>query len=157
MPGTGLAAPQRVALGENSRVMIGGSSGSANGKLVRVVSGGLDLTAGVGDATDNMSGGYTEKTRGPRNLSLTMQFLWRAADNPVSSPILLAEGEECGRVIVWPDWLNDPNTYYKMPNSVCEGLGIDIAGAAQVSGRCTLSNQGQYYSPAYKDPGGIYR
>jgi hypothetical protein len=159
MPGTGVMAPDLVTLGENSRMLVGGVPGDANFVTnvtwIRFVSGTVASAPGPVDATDNMSGGFTEDSRGPRSLMVSADCLWRAADNPISAPVRFEGGQIGPRVIIWPDLLNDPNAYFKLPKSFCRGYVVTLAGTSEVRFSLDLKNQKTFFEPARPDPQGV--
>lgn len=157
MPGTLIASPQYVSLGENSRMAVGGNSGNAgNIVYVRFASGQIGLGGSPTDVMDNMSGGFTEKSRGGRNCTVRAECRFRAADNPLSFPPKFVILELTPRIIIWPDKLNDENQYFKFPTGFCEGYDVSIDGSGNVSFSLSLSNQGVFYYPASPDPGGVF-
>ena len=162
MPGTGIAAPTLAALGENSRMLYGGLTGPGGGpqggQWIRFVNGALTGGGSVSSVEDNMSGGFTEKSRGSRNLMMRADCIWRAADNPLAFPPKFETLQLTARIIIWPDFLNDQEQYYKMPFAFCEGFDLAMSGQgeARVGFSLTLSNHGIWYEPARKDPNGVY-
>lgn len=148
-----------ATLGENSRMLVGGNSGdvnATNGTWVRFVAGSIAPTAAPVDATDNMSGGFTEDSRGPRSLMISADCIWRAKDNPISSPVRFDEGQIGPRIIVWPDIVNDPLAYFKLPISFCRGFVITLSGVGEVRFSLDLKNMRDYYTPARPDPKGVF-
>jgi hypothetical protein len=157
MAGVGIEGPTRVSLGKNSRIAIGGPPGNLNGAVfLRYVTGSVDDSAPSQDASDNMSGGFVERTRTNRAASLTFDFLWRQADNPLANGPKFDPGSEMGRMIVWPDFINDQNQYYKFPLPYCEGASVVAVGNGDVRGSVRMSSQSVYYTPARPDPGGVF-
>lgn len=169
MPGTGLAAPNRVALGENTRMLVGGLSGvdysvlALDGvsnlfvvNLIRFVSGNIDIGGSVLDVTDNLSFGFNENSRGPKNATMVADCFWRAADNPFAFPPNFVELEETPRLIMWPDILNAPSAIFKFPIGFCEGFSVTLAGTADVRFNLRLRSQKWYYTPSRPDPAGVW-
>jgi hypothetical protein len=159
MAGLGIEGPTRVSLGKNSRIAVGGGVGNlANAAFIRYVTGSVDDSAPSQDASDNMSGGFVERTRNNRALSVTFDFLWRQADNPLSvgnGPVF-DPGSEGLRMIIWPDFVNDQGQYYKIPLPYCEGASVVAVGNGDVRGSVRISSQGTYYTPSRPDPGGVF-
>lgn len=161
MPGTGVAAPTVASLGENSRMYVGGNLGAqqaAGGNWVRFVQGMVTAGGAVSDVADNMSEGFTEKSRGGRNCMIRADCIWRAADNPLAFPPRFIILDLTPRIILWPDFLNDLNQYIKLPIGFCEGFDLAIAGQgeARVGFTVTLSNHGKFYDFNRKDPLGVF-
>lgn len=170
MPGTGLAAPNRVALGENSRMLIGGAPGIdmlpqlLTGLIapftdlifLRFVTGTVDVGGNVLDVTDNLSFGFTENSRGPKSSTMNADCFWRSADNPFAFPPQLVELEETPRVIIWPDIINTVNAYVKYPVGFCEGFTITASGVAECRFSLRLKSQRRYYHTSRPDPAGVF-
>jgi hypothetical protein len=157
MAGFGIEGPTRVSLGKNSRIAIGGGVGNLAGAVfLRYVTGSVDAAAPSQDASDNMSGWFVERTRNNRALSLTFDFLWRQADNPLANGPKFDEGSEGARIIVWPDFVNDQNQYYKIPLPYIEGASVVMVGNGDVRGSVRISSQSVYYTPSRPDPGGVF-
>lgn len=169
MPGTGVSGANRVALGENTRMLVGGVSGvdytvmvqdGVNNlfvaNIIRFVNGTIDVGGSVLDATDNLSFGFNENSRGPKNSTVVADCLWRAADNPFQFPPNFLELEETARLILWPDILNAPAQIFKYPIGFCEGFSVTLAGTADVRFNLRLRSQKQYYTPARPDPNGLW-
>lgn len=157
MPGVGIAGPDRASLGENSRMLVGGDTGSSNGGAwISFVTGNAAATGPRLDVTDNMSGGFTVPSRGPRSCTITADIVWRAEDNPLTFPPTFAEGELTDRIILWPDYLNDPASYFKLPGGFCEGYAVTVQGTADVRASLNLSNDGEFFTPSRPDPDGVY-
>lgn len=160
MPGTGLAAPGRVALGENSLMAIGGGAneqiGNPNVKLIRFVTGTWAVGGNPLDTQDNMSGGFTEQTRAGRNCNLSADCFFRSSDNPLSLPPALQPLEETPRIIVWPDFLNNAAAYIKLPVGFCLGYTIVAAGAGDVRFTINVTNQGRFFHLSFPDPLGVF-
>lgn len=158
MPGVGLAAPSRVALGENARMLVGGDAGGVGGGAVwiRFVNGVADFGGAELDVTDNMSGGNRERSRGPRESTIVADCFYRTADNPFGNLPAFVELEETPRIILWPDLVNDQNQYIKYPVGFCQGFQIVVAGTAETRFTLRLANQGRYYHPGRKDPNGVF-
>ena len=149
-----ITGPERASIGENSRLMIGGTSHNLDGQMIRFVTGMGDVSAGEIDVTDNMSGGFTEATRQPRTFRLAADCIWRALDNPIGNLPLLKEGEHCGRVLFWPDFDNQPAVVFKLPIGLCLGFSITAAGAGDIRFSVSIRNQKTYYTPSRPDPNG---
>lgn len=159
MPLTGVAGPDRPSLGENSRALVGGVPGSGPGTgtwWLRFVTGSVGAGAAENDVTDNMSLGFGEASRGPRLLELDADCLWRALDNPLGKPPQFEIGEHTPRIIVWPDFANDPNQYYKAAVWFCRGHSLIMASQGNVTFTLRLRTQGPFYYPARPDPAGVY-
>jgi hypothetical protein len=156
MPGVGIAGPDRASLGENSRMLVGGDAAGVNGTWVRFRTGTVAPTVAPQDATDNMSGGYTEDSRGPRSLMVSADCIWRAADNPISAPVRFEEGQETERIIIWPDFLNAPAAYFKMRKGFCRGYAVTMVGTGDITFSLDLKNQLTYYTPTRPDPLGVF-
>lgn len=166
MPGAGIAGADRVALGENTRILIGGEGlgdlgvrvlngqGLANINILRTVTGTVDAGGSAQDVTDNMSFGFSENSRGPRALSFAADCFWRASDNPFSFFPNFKELEETPRILIWADILNAPAVVFKLPVAFCEGFAITLAGTADVRFNLRLRNQRVYYTPSRPDPNG---
>jgi len=155
-PGT-LTAPDRVSLGENSLMAIGGNAADPNSAiLIRFVQGVADASAGEIDVTDNMSQGFTDVTRTPRTCRVTADCFWRADDNPISNPPFFDEGDLTDRVLVWPDYQNAPDDVFKFPEGFCVNFTVTIAGTAEVRFSIVLRNSGPYYTPSRPDPAGPF-
>jgi hypothetical protein len=150
-----IGGPDRASLGENSRMMVSGTHQQLDGVWIRFVQGIADASAVEGDVTDNMSGGYTEPTRGPRTCRISADCIFRAGDNPLKFPPKFLEGEFCGRVILWPDYDNDPNVYFKLPVGMCVGFTLTASGVADVRFSLALRSVGVYYTPSRPDPAGV--
>lgn len=152
-----ITAPERVSIGENSRALIGGvHNGIAGGYWLRFVNGVIDISASEQDATDNMSGGFEESSRGSRRAIGNFDCLWRSADNPIKIPPRFKPGELTGRIIIWPDYDNDQNNYVKFPIGKCNGFAIIMAGTADVRFTLALRNFGRFYWASDPDPAGVF-
>lgn len=156
MLGVGVAAPNRVALGENSRMLVGGGPNGADGWWIRFVTGTADVTPTEIRTTDNMSMGFGERTRGERDCAIMGDIFWRAADNPIGNGPQFQEGEDTPKIILWPDFLNAPNQYFKLPVGWCAGYGSVTSGPGETRGTIRLLNQGPYYTPSRPDPRGAF-
>jgi len=172
MPGIGVAGGDRVALGENTRMLVGGEGAGdltvqvqngvmqanfGNLALIRFVNGTLDIGGSATDVTDNMSFGFAENSRGPRAASIAADCFWRAFDNPFSFPPNFLELEETPRILIWPDILNSPGNVFKFPVGFCEGFTITLAGTSDVRFNLRLRSQRRYYTPARPDlNGGVW-
>lgn len=161
-------AANRVALGENTRMVVGGEglgdltsvvlagAGNVNINIIRFVNGTIDVGGSATDVTDNMSAGFAENSRGPRACSMQADCFWRAADNPFAFPPNFQELEETPRIIIWPDILNAPIVVFKFPIGFCEGFAVTLAGTADVRFNLRLRNQGRYYTPSRPDVRGVF-
>jgi hypothetical protein len=158
MPAPDIGGGDYASLGENSRMLVGGDSGDANfvkGTWIRFVSGSVSLTAAPVDATDNMSGGFSEDSRGPRSIMVSADCIWRANDNPIAQPVRFEEGQNTERIIIWPDIVNKPAVYFKLPNGFCRGYVVTLSGISEIRFSLDLKNQKTYYTPSRPDPKGV--
>lgn len=152
-----ITAPQRVSLGENSRMLIGGVAGDINtGQMIRFIQAVVDVSIGELEATDNMSAGFTEATRSPRTLRVSGDAFWRVSDNPVQNPPNFQEGQLTARVLIWPDFDNAPNTVFKMNIGFFLGYSVTLAGTADIRFSFSLRNEGVFYTPSRPDPAGVF-
>jgi hypothetical protein len=136
-----------VSLGENSRISIGSTQLLVQSGTVR------DNPPPI-QTGDNLTGGYTTKTRGNRNLDISAKCQWTVAENPFSNPPSVTPGSTIIDVIVTPD-VNDPTSFYSLPfcwvnSATCN---IDSGGTGGViSYDLDLTNQGVYATPNNPQP-----
>jgi hypothetical protein len=170
MAGTGLSAPDRVSLGENARMVVG--PGDVAGLLplilagplpaglnvvnIRFVNGTIEIGGDPIPVQDNLSGGFTESSRANKSCMITADCFFRAADNPFAFPPRFEPMEETQRIIIWPDLLNDPNNYVKLPIGFCLGVTMTLPGAGDVRYSLRLSNQKAFYTTVRPDPKGVF-
>lgn len=151
----GITDPSLVSLGENSRMLVGGvHQGLQNGIWIAFVTGAVSVGGAEGDQTDNMSGGFSVPTRGPRMMRVSAECLWKSSLNPIGNLPKFKVLQTTDRIVIWPDYLNDQGQYFKMPIGFCLGFDITVAGTADTRFNLTLRNFGTFYYPAEPDPAG---
>lgn len=133
---------QGVALGEHSRVTVGGiifcvRTGRVSERPAQKI-----------DIGCNEDGGYTTKARGQRDLVVTAEMQYRRANNPSRNPPNLQAGEDTPTVQVWPDFDNDPAAVYTLPVGYCESCEVDLDGVGVQTYRVQIENQGGFTTPA---------
>ena len=107
-----------TSLGENSRIFVGDVS-------LLVVKGTLTENPQEIDTGANLTGGFTTRTRGRKNLELSVEAQWTVAENPV----------------------DDVGLFWLLPVFYVVSATVTIEGVGVVTYQIQIKNQGEYARP----------
>lgn len=133
-------AANQVSLGENSLVVVDGLTFAVIRATIREAPNEIPTTT-------NESGGFTERTRGPRDFVMDYEMFWVPTLNPLANPPYLEPGNFISNVQVLPDETWAPNNFYNLPVAYVVMNTVNIQGDGVQTYSGTLKNDGIYYSP----------
>lgn len=81
-------------------------------------------------------------------MEVTGTAQWRITQNVLTEPPQLDPGNDVENVYVYPDFTNDPTTFYLMPVAFVGAQSMMIQGRqGEITYDIMLSNQGEFFTP----------
>jgi hypothetical protein len=158
MAGTGIEGPTRVSLGKNSRIAVGGPPWQFEWGSIHPLCDRIGRRFGPSqDASDNMSGGFVERTRNNRAASRNVRFSLAASRQSLSCEWPeIRSGLGNGPDDCLARFHQRSKSILQIPLPYCEGASVVAVGNGDVRGSVRMSSQSVYYTPARPDPGGVF-
>lgn len=141
MPRPGPAS-QNVSLGESALVLIG----EANLCVMRAT---ITESPGEIPTTCTGNGGFTSRTRGPRDCTIDIEAQWKWEENPFTNPPSVEPGEDILNIKIVPD-KNDESAadFWSFPVAYCVTRSVVIDAQGVQTWTMQLKNQGPFYTPS---------
>lgn len=135
-------AINQVSLGENSFVQVG--SGAITLAIIR---GTVREAPNPIPTVTNASGGFSSRTRGPRDLVFDFEMFWVPSLNPLSNSPNFEPGTYQNIMSIYPDFEWGDNNFFYLPVFYIQSNTTTLQGDGVQTYTGTITNEGLYYSP----------
>ena len=132
---------QTVSLGESARVVVYNA-------ILCVKRGTVTEDPGEILTTCTGGGGFSSRTRQPRNLVADIEAQWKTDQNPFSNPPNIIPGEDVSSVHIYPDYDVTPSVKWYMPTAYVQNAVMTFDAEMNQNWTMQLKNQGMFGTPA---------